>query len=178
MIKTKFSQREQLMVALTIAIVVLTLAYGFIIEPIASGYATLSAKIESGRLRLEKSRKLLANAEKIRREYDQFSKYIRKTMSDEEEMAATLKTIESLARSNNLSISNIRPQPLREEGGFRFYVFDVSCESDLARLSKFIYDTQTSEALMRVTRLTISAPSQTRSSVPRVLMEITRPSLK
>ena len=175
MMISKFSKREQLLLVITIVIVTITLSYGFIIEPLIGAFSNLNRQIETGRLKLQKASKMLMRQDIITEEYKKYVNFLKPAGSDEEEIASMLKTIESIARKNNIHISNIRPQPAKERGYYKEFIFELISEADIDHLIKFIYDLQVSGNLLRVDRLTLSASSSKEGL--KAVMEITKPSV-
>ncbi|MBL7068665.1 MAG: type 4a pilus biogenesis protein PilO [Candidatus Omnitrophica bacterium] len=176
MITLKFSKREEMLLTVTVIIVAATIAYSFVIDPVAEAFSRLNRQIETGLLKLDKSYKLLQMKEQINREYQEYAGYIKPLRSEEEEMASMLKAIESIARKNKISITNIRPQAVKTREFYREFVFELNAETDVGSLSKFIYELQSSENLLRVTRLTLTT-SYTKDKALKAIMEITKPSL-
>lgn len=159
----------------TIAAIAATISYGFIIEPFLEANSKLNRRIDAERLRLEKSQALLKKQDTIKAEHERYAGFIKPSASDEEEQASMLKAIEAIARSNNIYIKNIRPQPVKEKLFYKEFVFELIAEAEIDRLVKFIYQLQSSENLLRVKKLTLSASSSKKAL--KALMEITKPSI-
>ncbi|MEE8359409.1 MAG: type 4a pilus biogenesis protein PilO [Candidatus Omnitrophota bacterium] len=176
MILSKFSSREKILVISTVAVTIVTLTYGFIIEPIVGAYSRLNRQILSSTLKLEKGYRLLKRAEEIKTEYAKYAQLVKPSQSDEEEIASMLKVIEVLARGNNIYIRNIRPEPTKENEFYKEFMFELTAEAGIERLGKFIYDLQSSGNLLRVKRLTLSASSKGADSLKAVL-EISKSAL-
>lgn len=176
MIISKFSSRERALVIATILILFSTVSYGFIIEPLLRAYSDLSYRIATDAKKLEKNQRLIHMKDAIIAEYERYSKILRPTGSDEEEIASMLKVIEATARNDNVYILNIRPQPLKDEELYKIFSLELSAEAEIERLVRFIYDLQTGTDLLRVRRLTISAGSA-KSGQLKALMIITKPAI-
>lgn len=177
MILSKFSGRERTLVVATILILLSTVSYGFIIEPLLRAYSDLKFKIATDAKKLEKSERLIHMKDAIIAEYERYSKILKPARSDEEEIASMLKVIEATARNDNVYIMNIRPQPLKEEELHKIFSLELSAEAQIERLMKFIYDLQTGTDLLRVRRLTIRAGAA-KSGQLKALMIITKPAIK
>ncbi|MDB4349334.1 type 4a pilus biogenesis protein PilO [Omnitrophica bacterium] len=175
MILTKFSKRERILVSATIAITLATISYGFIIEPVIATYSKINRQIRSNTLKLEKGYRLLRRANEIKAEYRKYADLVKPLPSDEEEIAAMLKAIEAIARGNNIYITNIRPQPARENEYYKEFIFELTAEAGVERLGKFIYDIQSSGNLLRVRKLTLNSSSKERSL--KAVMEISKSSI-
>lgn len=176
MILSKFSVRERILTLATIGITLIVLSYVFIIEPLINAYSRLNRHIRTNNTKLVKGYSLLKRADNIKDEYIKYRNQVNDIPSDEEEVAFILKVIESIATKNDIHITNIRPQPPRDRGSYQELVFELTAESGIDRLMKFIYDTQTSNNLLRVKRLTLSSSTRGKAAL-KSIMEITRPSL-
>jgi len=176
MITLKFSKREQILLGAAVIIITVAVSYSFVIDPLAGAFFRLNRQIETGLLKLDKSYKLLGMKEAITAEYNNYEGYIKPVRSEEEEMASMLKAIESIARKNGISITNIRPQPVKARTFYKEFIFEINAEADIGNISKFIYELQTSENLLRVTKLTLTT-SYAKTRTLKAVMEVSRPSL-
>lgn len=171
---SKFSKRERLLIISTVAVTVVTVAYGFIIEPIIDAYSGINRQITANSLKLAKGYRLLGRAEEINLEYSRYANLLKPLTSDEEEIASMLKAIEALARSNKIKITSIRPEPIRETEYGKEFLFELSAEASADLLGKFMYDLQSSGNLLRVRRLTLNS-SSSRKSALKAVMQISKP---
>lgn len=159
-----------------VAIVGITFGYNFVVEPVVKSFSEITGDIETGYLKLEKSYRLLQRKNIITDEYEKYEDYIDPAGSEEEELASMLKAIESIASTNKIRITNIRPQPTKSRDIYKLFVFELSAEADITQLSKFIFDLQSSANLMRVTRLTLKS-SLNKGNLLSASLEITKPSM-
>ena len=164
------------MIILTATVVLSTITYGLLIEPLARTFSKLNRQIRSTSLKLERNHKMLRHQEIIRSEYNKYRGLIKPTPSDEEEIASMLKVIESTARSNKIDISNIRPQPVKDRGYYKDFTFELVSEAELKEIVKFIYDLQGSKNLLRVRKFTLSSSSS--KNRLKAVMEIVKPAIK
>jgi Tfp pilus assembly protein PilO len=173
---SKFSKREQSMVIMTVAITAATLSYVFIVEPIMEAYATIDRKIKTYTVKIQKGQSLLMREEVILAQYKKYADLIRPALTDEEEIAAMLKVIEEIASQNQIQITNIRPQPVREGEFYKELIFELSAESDVRQLGKFIYEIQGSGNILRVKRLIMTSSVRPKQPL-KVTMEISKPAI-
>lgn len=174
---TKFSKREHQLLIATVLIVSTTFIYGFVIEPLTETYRKIGRETETSVLKLQKSYKLLQQADIIETEYNKYAATLKRLPSDEEEMASMLKAIELTARKNNIRITNIRPQPIKDRVYYREFVFELVCEVDASQVVKFMYDLQTTGNLLRASRVTLTTGSG-KDKMLKAIMEITKPSIR
>ena len=175
MIIEKFSKREQGLLLITAILVACAFVYGFVAEPLIRAHAGLNRQIETGRLKLQKNQKLLSQRVTIMADYKRYADMIKPMASEEEEVAAMLKIIENIARKGSIRITNVRPQPVKDEGIYKEFTFELIAESDVKGLAKFIYDLQGSGNLLRVRKLTMSTAASKDKSI-KAIIEITKPS--
>ncbi len=173
---SKFSKREQGLVVMTAVITAATLSYVFIIEPIMGAFDALDRKISANMVKLKKGRGLLMREDTIFSQYKKYADLIRPTLSDEEEIAAMLKAIEKISSQNQIQITNIRPQPVREGEFYKEFVFELIAEAGVKQLGRFIYEIQGSGNILRVKRLILTASSKTRRNL-KATMEISKPAI-
>ncbi len=175
---SKFSKREQILVASTVTIAVATLAYVLIIDPIIGAYSTVERRIEAKKKKLQKDYRVLRKERVIKTDFNKYAFLIKPLASDEEEIASMLRIIEVVGRKNSIRITNIRPRPVKDKLYYKEFVFEVVAEAEIDKLVKFIYELQSSDNLLRIVKLSISAGS-TRRRVKglRAILEISKPGI-
>ncbi len=176
MILSKFTKRERRLTVITVVIVLSTVSYVFIIEPLMRAWSELSNEIRTSEVKLEKSFRLLNQQDRLKAEYEMYAPHIKKISSDEEEIASMLKVVEEIARNDSIHITNIRPQPLVDRGFYKEIAFELIAEANIKQLCKFMYDLQSSGNLLRTKRLTLSAASSKKEEL-KAVMEIAKPSI-
>lgn len=170
---SNLSKREKAIVLLTVSVVVLAVIYLSAVEPLLARFNKLNSEIGLKKRKLEKIYQLLGHREKIEAEYEKLVRATIKESSDEEIIASILNQMEALARSSGVQINNIRPERVKEEAGYKRLSIEVSTESNVDALFKFIYNLETSPALLKIERLQIS-PSRKQDGLVEATFNIVR----
>ena len=164
------TKREKFLVVLTAAAALVALAYNFVIEPLANRWSGLEKEIREKEALLIKHRRIARDKDAIERLYSEYSKYFKhEKLSDEEESALALSSIEKLARGANAHITNIKPLAVKEFDNYRKFTFRVTAESKIDELAKFVYELQASEQLLKIDRMVLRAKERSRDVIKAVL---------
>lgn len=155
----KLSSRERYLLTLTVVFLAGLALYFYVLEPVWNYWKGLDSRIDNLQKQLHRSQMILSRAHDIEVAYDVYEKRLRVEGSDQEKTAQILKNIENVARSNTLEINDMKPQQIKDEEFYKYYVIELEAESDIMALIKFIYDLQLSETALKVTRLQLTASS-------------------
>ncbi len=155
----KLNRREKRLLVITIVILGGISLYLYGIEPLWIYWNSLDSTIDNLHKQLQRSQIILSRAHTIESRYTIYEKKLALEGSDQEKTAEILKNIETTARSNRVHINDIKPQQIRDEEFYKFYVIELEAESDIMSLAQFIYDLQYSQQALKVTRLQIGASS-------------------
>lgn len=169
MIFSNLTKRERTIAIITIVSVVAFLFYTQVIERIAKKWIYLDKEIVSKSIKLKKDFKLLSKKNVLEEEYKNYLSSIKSGLSEEEEAANVLTDIENLAKKNSLFIINIKPSPTLDTLSYKEIIFEISAESSVDELVKFIYDLQSLKKLMKVKKLSLSAKTSESSSIKSTL---------
>lgn len=154
---TNLTRREKRIFYLTIAVIAFSLAYNFIIEPPSAKWSQLNQQIVKKEIELKRNIIYLQQKDRIKQGYGKYADYIRRSGSDEEEMAILLNTVEQQARSSGIHIANIRPKPIQTLGLYNKYILEMNCEAQMERYIEFIYNLQKSAQLIRVEKIKLTS---------------------
>lgn len=164
------TKREKTLAAFTISAVLIAVVYNFIIEPIIGQWNTLDKKIRDKEVVFTKYSRILSdkdNIEKLRAKYAKYLEHNKMTL--DEESAVALSSIEKIARQTNVRITNIKPLLSKSFGNYNKFTFRVTTESTLTELTKFIYDLQSSDQLLKVERMVLRAKENEPASIKSML---------
>lgn len=155
----KLNKREKKLLTLTVTFIGSITLYFYVLEPMWNYWTGLDNRISNLNKKLQRSELILSRAKSIEVEYQAYEKRLKIEGSDQEKTAQILKNIENTARSNRLHINDMKPQQIKDEEFYKYYVIELEAEADIMALIKFIYDMQNSETALKVTRLQITASS-------------------
>jgi Tfp pilus assembly protein PilO len=141
-------------------LIVASLAYNFILEPLGKRWTALNNEIRIMQLKLKKSTQTLKRRIEIMERYENISSYVGKTRgSDEEEITILLSELERLASTSSARITDIKPRPPKLHEYYKKYSIEVESEGDIATLTKFIYEIQNSPQLLSIEKVSINMKS-------------------
>lgn len=155
MIFSNLRRRERNLFYLTAALILFWIIQGFVIGPLAVKWKQLNEKISAGSLKVEKNLKMIEKKERIKRDYENYASAVKMIGSEEEEMAKFLTEIESLASSSSVHIVDIKPRPIKHIQFYKKYLVELDAEGDVNQISKFIYDIQNSNQLLKVDKFSL-----------------------
>ncbi|MEW6536150.1 MAG: type II secretion system protein GspM [Candidatus Auribacterota bacterium] len=169
----QLNKREKTLLTLTVSFLAAIGLYFYALEPMWNYWTGLDNRISNLTKQLQRSELILSRAKSIEVEYKAYEGRLKIEGSDQEKTAQILKNIENTARSNRLHINDMKPQQIKDEEFYKYYVIELEAEADIMALIKFIYDMQNSETALKITRLQISA-STSQPDVLKTEMIITK----
>lgn len=170
MILSHLSKREKIILYLCLAMAFIFLIYNFALEPIKKKMQDLNQKVEIKQVKLEKNLAVLSKKEKIEKKYAKYEKNMQAKGADEEEIAAFLSEIESLAQKNGLRINDMKPRPTKTVDFYKKFTVDLQAEGGIKQITQFIYQLQNDPELLRVDRLRLETKSQSQNLTSYMLI--------
>ncbi len=166
--------REKILGGAAISVIAAALFYNIVIEPLAGLWKDLDGDIRDKEILLAKHSRILRERENIGRLNGEYSKYFEESvLTPEEESALALGSIEKLARGASVHITNIKPMGIRKEQNHNKFTFKVTSESRMDELTKFIYELQSSNQLLKVERMVLRAKER-EADVIKAILHITK----
>ena len=167
---SNIAKREKILGMVTAVVIFGALAYNFVIEPLARRWNVLEKDIREKEALLRKHNRILRNKEIIEKLHSEYMGYFETEMlTQEEESAIVLSSIEKLARAANVRITNIKPLAIKSHENYNKYTFRITTESPMSALSKFIYDFQSSQQLLKLERMVLRAKERKRNVIKAIL---------
>lgn len=154
-----FTQREKTIFYLTVGIVAFSILFNFFIAPVMNKNEDLNRQINVNRSKLKRYLKLLSQKEYIQNKYKELSTTFKISDKREDRLVEVLSDLESLAKSANIRIVDVRPQG-GLSGNTREYkeiLVDLRAEGTMPDYLKFIYNLEHSLSLLRIKRLQLSS---------------------
>lgn len=168
------TKRERLLAAAAVSAALAAVIYNFVIEPVIGSWGELDRKIRDKEIVLRKYARILRDKDDIEKERAEYAKYFEcKKLTSEEESAIALNRIERAARANRVQITNIKPLSYKSFEYYDEFTFRMATESTLGELTKFIYDLQSSDQLLKVERMVLRA-KENEPSVIKAMLNITK----
>jgi len=164
------SRREKFLGAGTIGITLIALTYSFVMEPLAKRWNVLDREVRSKEILLAKSTRILRSKDIIEKVHSEYIRFFQKEkLTPEEESAVALSNIEKIARETNVRITNIKPLAVKGFKAYNKFTFRVTTESRIDELTKFIYNLQSSEQLLKVERMALMSKEREPDTIKGIL---------
>ena len=174
----RLSKREKTIAQAITVIIILSLIYGFLIEPLFKRWNDINRETKLTKLKLQKALSIIKNKPEIDREYALYVDKLKSKASDEEEITFILNEIETIARSSQSKLISMRPKPVADKDYYKRYMVEIETESDMNSLMKFIYDIKESSQLLKIERLNINTKSSQQGVIIRASMVISKVAIR
>jgi hypothetical protein len=156
------SKREKTTLYLTIAVIIFAIFFNFLIAPALSKYDNLNREVKVNSAKLKKYRWLLAQKDIIQNKYKSFSVSPKLPGAQEDNLLATLATLEEMAKNAALRIIDVRPERQNFERNRRKEItIELKTEGPMESYLRFIYDIENSLLLLRIKEFQLTAKINT-----------------
>ena len=156
MIWDKLSKKEKIGLSVAFAFLALAFLDRLLISPVRTKFNALNLQIRISEKQLGGDMRNINQKKFIGEEYEQYLPYIRRSGSDEEEVAKILGEIEALARKSSVYLVDMKPRKPREVEFYKEYTVEIEAEGYMESLMSFIYQLNTSSQLLRVETLRLN----------------------
>ena len=157
MFLSKLSVKEK--TGLLIGVIFLVVAFldRLIISPINNRIQQINQEIKTAEKQLERDLRNLNQKEVITKEYQGWTGDLKKTGSDEEEIAKVLAEVEGFARKAGIYLVDMKPRLPADEDFYKEYSAEIELEGDMTGLVTFLYHLNNSTQILRAqkTRLAL-----------------------
>lgn len=156
MIWDKLSKKEKIGLSLAFAFLAVAFLDRLLISPIRTKFNALNGQIRVSEKQLGSDMRNINQKKFISEEYEQYLPYVRRSGSDEEEVAKILGEIESLARKSSVYLVDMKPRKPRDVEFYKEYTVEIEAEGYMESLMGFIYQLNTSSQLLRIETLRLN----------------------
>lgn len=152
----KIENRQQFLMALTIAVAALYVAVNFIIEPLGGWWSSRQKQIRELRQQVVDGRKMIAREEAIRTHWKdmQANALPMNTSLAESQL---LNAVDDWSRSSGADVTSLMPQWKSESTNYMTLACRVETSGDLGTLSRFLYDLEKGPMALRVDAIELGA---------------------
>jgi len=159
------SKREKIIFYITVSIVVIGLAFNFIIAPILNKNDEINKELNLASAKLMKYMRLLSQKDLIQNKYKDFSAAFKVSDKKENRMVEALSALEALAKGANMRIIDLRPQGASRGAlsGYKEALIDLKTEGSMENYLKFIYDLESSLSLLRIKKFQLNSKSNSQN---------------
>ncbi|MDD5504716.1 MAG: type 4a pilus biogenesis protein PilO [Candidatus Omnitrophica bacterium] len=173
----KLSSREKYILAAVIFVILLSLLYTVLIEPMMARRRDMNNRIGIVKAKLRKSLALMKDKSGIEQEYDHFTSRLKQAVNDEQVVTVVLDELEKAAQRTGVSITSMRPKPAKQKQYFRQFEVEVETESDMAGLMKFIFEIKNSPQLIKIDKLNLNTKGGQQAVLIRAFMLVSKISI-
>jgi len=157
MMPLKLTQRENAILAITVALGIFSAIYFFLISPLIGKNSFLDKEINGSRLKLNAHLRVLSRKNNINNRFSKLNSGTDLANNNEKERStSTFSAIETLAKDAKIAIIDIRPQALRDRGLYKETLIDIKTEGEIEGYFKFIYTLENS-LLLRIKKFQLNS---------------------
>jgi Tfp pilus assembly protein PilO len=156
----KINNRQQLLMALTVAVVVLYAADQVLIEPLTGWWKARAKTVAGLREQVKNGRRLVQREDALRGLWSQMRT---NTLSDNSSLAEQqmLKAFDSWARESGVDVTGITPQWNNDSPDYLTLNCRLEASGDLGTLSRFVYDLEKDPLALKLESVELSAHDNT-----------------
>jgi hypothetical protein len=152
------SPREKTIFGLTVAILLLSCIFNFVILPFLTRIDRLNKEVHLTETKLRKYKYLLSRSDFIKQKYAKlFSLTKQQTQDSSDSLISTLSVLESTAQNSQLKIIDIRPHNPKSHDIYKEIMIELRTEGDMQAYLTFIYNLRYSPSLFKIKRLILTA---------------------
>jgi Tfp pilus assembly protein PilO len=152
----KINNRQDFLVVLTVAVVILAVTVNFIIPPIAGWWSDRQKQIRDLRDEVRDGTQMIRREDVIRKNWeDKQANALPSNVSDAEQQF--LKAMDAWSRDSGAKITTVMPQWKSDSTNYMTLDCRVESEGDLGALSRFIYDIERGPMAVRLDSVELSA---------------------
>jgi len=150
------TKREKVISYLTLAVVIFSIGFNFVLAPIFKRIDTLNKETGIVRFRLKKYLQLIREKSSLENKYRNFTSGLNLPEQGGAGVSAPL-ALEAIAKDANIRIVDIRPQNTSSRGVYSESIIDVRTEGDIEGYLKFFYNVENSLYLLKINKFQLSA---------------------
>ncbi len=170
---SNISVKEKMGLAAAGLIVFFAVADRLVISPISGKFKRINSEIRVHQRQLSQSLRNISHKDEIAGEYQKYLQYVKSNYSEGEEVAKLLEEIELLGHNSGISINDIKPQPPRRSGIYKYYLIEIQADGRMDTLINFMYQLSASKNLFRVSRIYVGVKDK-EASIAKVSMLVTK----
>ncbi len=155
------TRREKGIFFTTVAVVVFSLIFHFLIAPVINDNDILNKEISVAQSKLSKYLRLLSQKDNIEKAYNQFSSALNIKDAQDDKQVEILTELERLAKEANIRIIDIRPSlnVFSGSSAYKETLVDFRAEGNMTGFTKFIYEVENSLSLLQIKKLQLTTRS-------------------
>lgn len=160
----RLSQREKIILYLSIVAVVMVAADQLVLSPIRKNLQSLDQRTQDMETNIKRSIHLLGQKEKMMKEAELYATYAAPSKSSEDGVLILLKKVQELA--SQASVNLLYSKPVGGEAKERnVYRVNLECEGQMDQLVNFFYAVENAKALLRIEKYSLQSAAKGSSVV-------------
>lgn len=167
----KLGKRERYITYVTILIIGAFVFDRLVLSSLLGKINSLNTNIRTKERELINDLQLVAQKELINSKYEEYTKDIKQTLSNEKETAQLLSEIEKIAKDTDVSLTRMKPSQVKEKEFYKEYIIQVEAEAVISNLVDFLYKIERTSKLIRTGEFRL-VPKQKNSTVLKMDMLI------
>ncbi len=169
----KFSQRENLLLILTVFVAVMYGGLRWVYRPLTAQMKQLDQQILLKEQTLLKEKHILRREGAVQKAYRRYEQRMKQRFSDSQEMALILSEIEKIANAVGLRLTETKPQKVKKKDFFHQFTVSLSLEGEMPLISRFLYDLEAAPSSFQIDEITLTRRS-IRTSLIRCELVVSR----
>ncbi|MCK9555402.1 type 4a pilus biogenesis protein PilO [bacterium] len=155
-ILSKMSKRERITGVIAVLVLLFFGVNTYVVKPLLNKMDDLDQKILMVEKKLRKAYGILFRENTIAKEYEEKLQFVKQDQNEEEEIAAFLSAIETIASSSNIFLSDIKPGNVEKTKNYRIYSAEIEIESEISYIVDFMYQLERLPQLIKIKSFTFS----------------------
>lgn len=158
------TKRERAILFITVAVIIFTFAFNFVIVPVYTKNDLLNKEIRLAGAKLKKYLWLLNQKEAIQAQFSQISSASFASGQQQDTLVSALSELENLAKDANIRIVDIRPQGASESSALeKGNLIELRTEGAMEEYLKFIYNLERSPSFLKIKKFRLTAKPQSQT---------------
>lgn len=156
----KMTRKEKIIFYIAASFIILAFMDRLVYRAIKDMFGSLREKVLIEEKKVGANLRNLVQKDVISEEYKKFSAFLTPVGTDEGEMSAFLKTVEETARSANIYVTDIKPQPTTNTDFYKKYIVEINAEAPLEQVMDFTHKLESLNQLISIERLQMTAKKE------------------
>ncbi len=169
----KLSKKEKIGLLIAFGFLAAAFLDRLIVAPIRNKIKRINREIEISEKQLSMNLRNIKQKDIIEQKYEKYVDYVKRSGSDEEEVARILGEIEVLARKSSVYLVDTKPQTPKRVDFYKQYMVEIEGEGEMRSIIKFLYELNVSPQLLRAEKVRLSIKAKKRGVI-KVSMLITK----
>ena len=174
MIMNRLTQRERNIFVVCVTLAAVYIGYNFFYKPLIGNKDVLQNKMEKARKKILDNEKILRNAKKANEVYNQYQTEFKQPESNEQTISVLISNIEKEATQMGLTISDMKPKPVKQDKYFNTFSVTLSLEGSWTEILKLLHALQSKPYLLRVDEMNFDRASQVNTTFVRAYLVLSK----